>query len=159
AAVGPAVLFGVTILAFAATGHLAEYLDANFAANARYVAQGSYDYAKLGWMIQRRVRESFPLWLSLVLGPFYLLFFRKLDSGTRRGLTAGLLWAAFALAGIYAPRRLFAHYFLELLPSQCLLTALVVCSAINATGAASTARTAFILILALLGPTLRAVEK
>jgi Dolichyl-phosphate-mannose-protein mannosyltransferase len=159
AAVGPAVLFAITILAFAATGHLADYLDANFAANARYVAQGSYDYAKLGWMIQRRIRESFPLWLSLFLGPFYLLFFRKLDSGTRRGLTAGLLWAAFALVGIYAPRRLFAHYFLELLPSQCLVTALVVCSAIDATGAASAARTALILILALLGPTLRAVEK
>ncbi len=159
AAVGPVVLFAVTILSFAVTGHLVDYLDANFAANARYVAQGSYDYAKLGWMIQRRVRESFLLWLSLLLCPFYLLFFRTPDSGTRRGLAAGLLWATFALAGIYAPRRLFAHYFLALLPSQCLVTALVVCSAIAAAGAASTARTALILVLALLGPALRAVEK
>src|SRR5436309_5345819 len=99
-------------------------------------------------MIQRRVRESFPLWLSLLLGPFYLLLFRTLDSGTRRGLAAGLLWAGFALVGIYAPRRLFAHYFLELLPAQCLVTALIICSAIGATGATTATRTALILILA-----------
>src|SRR5207249_6213178 len=53
AAAGPAALFAIAILSFAAAGHLGDYLDANFAANARYVAEGSYDYAKLGWMIQR----------------------------------------------------------------------------------------------------------
>jgi 4-amino-4-deoxy-L-arabinose transferase-like glycosyltransferase len=159
AALPSLVFFAVAVVSFAAAGHLGDYLDANFTANARYVSQGSYDYAKLGWMIQRRIRESFPLWLTLFLGPFYLLFFRALDSRTRRGLAAGLLWAAFALLGIYAPRRLFAHYFLELLPSQCLVTALVVCWTIDAAGAAPAAPAGLLLVLVLLGPVLRAVDK
>jgi dolichyl-phosphate-mannose-protein mannosyltransferase len=143
---------------FAACGHFADYVDANFAANARYVGEVGFDFSKLGWMIQRRIREAFPLWLSLALAPLYLGFFRSLDEGTRRGLVAGLLWAALAFVGILAMRRLFAHYFLSLTAPLCLLCALVVCAAAESPERAP-ARTWLLLALVLLGAILRGAER
>jgi 4-amino-4-deoxy-L-arabinose transferase-like glycosyltransferase len=159
ASIGPVAVFGATALAFAATGHFADYWDANFAANARYVAEGRYDYGKLAWMVTRRVRESFPLWLCLLLAPLYVSVLPWVGRRERRGIAAGLVWAIFALLGIFAPRRLFAHYFLALLPAQCLLCALVASSTIEAGAVRMRARTALLLVLAFLGPVLRAVDK
>jgi Dolichyl-phosphate-mannose-protein mannosyltransferase len=142
---------------FATRGHLADYVDANFAANARYVEEVGIDFSKLAWMIQRRIREAFPLWLSLALAPLYLGFFRPLAEGTRRGLVAGLLWAAFAFLGILAMRRLFAHYFLSLTASLSLLCALVLCAAAESPGQ-TPARIWLVLGLVLLGPLFRGAE-
>ena len=158
-AVGPVALFAVAALSFAAAGHFADYLDANVGANFRYVAESRVDYGRLAWMISRRVRESFPLWLALVLAPFYLSFFRGLDSGTRRGLLAGFLWACLAFPGICTTGYLFAHYFLELLPAQCLVCALVVTATIGVVERVSAVRSVLLIVLILLGPVLRALEK
>jgi 4-amino-4-deoxy-L-arabinose transferase-like glycosyltransferase len=157
-AVGPIAFFAAAVLSFAAAGHFAEYLDANFGANLRYVAGSRVDYGRLAWMISRRVRESFPLWFALVLAPFYLAFFRGLDSGTRRGLLAGFLWSCFAFPGICATGYLFAHYFLELLPAQCLVCALVVTATIGVVEGVSVVRSFLLIVLILLGPVLRALE-
>jgi hypothetical protein len=158
-AIAPIASFAATALAFAAAGDFADYWDANFAANARYVAEGRYDYDKLAWMITRRVRESFPLWFCMLLAPLYVNVLPWVDRRARRGITAGLVWAIFALLGIFAPRRLFAHYFVALLPAQCLLCALVASSTIGAGTVGSRARTALVLALVFLGPVLRAVDK
>lgn len=143
---------------FAATGHFADYVDANFAANARYVGEVGFDFAKLGWMIQRRIREAFPLWLSLALAPLCLALFPALERETRRGLVAGLLWAVLAFLGILAMRRLFAHYFLALTAPLCLLCALVACAAAESPER-SRAKTWLLLALVLLGPLLRGAER
>jgi hypothetical protein len=159
AAVGPLALFVAAALWFAAIGHFGDYFDANFASNVNYVGD-SVDYRRLAWMVTRRVREAFPLWLSLGLAALYIPFFPSLGTGARRGLAAGLLWAAFALPGICVTGRLFAHYFLELLPAQCLVCALVLCSTIDAASSLpSRARTVILLLLVLLGPALRVVER
>jgi Dolichyl-phosphate-mannose-protein mannosyltransferase len=142
---------------FVASGHLADYVDANFAANVRYVEEMGIDFSRLAWMIQRRIREAFPLWLSLALAPLYLALFRPLDEGTRRGLIAGLLWAAFAFLGILAMRRLFAHYFLSLTAPLSLLCALVLCAATESPGQ-TPARTWLLIGLVLLGPLSRGAE-
>jgi len=157
-AVGALLPLAVAAGWFAATGHFAEYWDANFAANARYVGEVGWNFEKLAWMILRRIREAFPLWSSLALAPFCLAFLGPAEARTRRGLALGLLWAAFALLGICALRRLFAHYFLALTPPLCLLCSLVVCSAVESADR-SRARTLLLLTLVLLGPLLRAVEK
>lgn len=158
AALGPLGLFAVVALWFASQGHFADYFDANFAANVGYVAD-RVDFPQLGWMVLRRVREAFPLWLSLALAPLCLALAPSLDSPTRRGLAAGLLWAAFAFPGICATGRLWAHYFLELLPAQCLVTALLVCWSIDVGSERSRLRTAILLAFIFLGSILRAVEK
>lgn len=161
AAAGPLGMLAATALAFAATGHFGDYVHANFASNARYVSDTGLDVGKLAWMIERRVRESFPLWLALGLAPLCLLTMPDLPQPTRRGLAGGLVWAAGALGGVVATRHLFAHYFLDPLPAQCLLCALVVSIAAEDGAAArrSPARLAIVLALVLLGPVLRAVEK
>jgi thiamine transporter ThiT len=143
---------------FAACGHFADYVDANFVANVRYVDEVGFDFSKLAWMIERRVREAFPLWLSLALAPACLVLFPALERETRRGLVAGLLWAVLAFLGILAMRRLFAHYFLSLTAPLCLLCALVVCSAAESPGRTG-ARTRLLLALVLLGPLLRGAER
>jgi hypothetical protein len=158
ASIGPTATFALVALWFSATGHFADYIDANFAANVGYVAD-KIDYRRLGWMVTRRVREAFPLWFSLPLAGLYLVFLRALGCGTRRGLAAGLLWAALALPGICITGRLFAHYFLELLPAQCLVCALVIGATIEETRRVSAGRTAAVLGLILLAPALRAAEK
>jgi hypothetical protein len=159
AAAGAATPLAIVVASLVLTGHFADYFDANFAANARYVSEVRTDLGTLGSMIQMRVRENFPLWLTLVLAPAYLVFFRELDRGTRRGLAVGLLWAAFAFLGMCAMRRPFPHYLLALTPALCLLCALVVCSAVKCEGAADPpTRAALLLVLVLLGSLLRAAE-
>src|SRR6185295_11063428 len=98
-------------------------------------------------------------WFCMLLAPLYVNVLPWVDRRARRGITAGLVWAIFALLGIFAPRRLFAHYFVALLPAQCLLCALVASSTIGAGTVGSRARTALVLALAFLGPVLRAVDK
>jgi hypothetical protein len=122
------------------------------------VDEVGFDFSKLAWMIERRVREAFPLWLSLALAPACLVLFPALERETRRGLVAGLLWAVLAFLGILAMRRLFAHYFLSLTAPLCLLCALVVCSAAESPGRTG-ARTRLLLALVLLGPLLRGAER
>lgn len=158
AAVGAALPLALVAASFAVSGHFADYLDANFGANARYLSEVGFDFRRLGWMVQRRVRESFPLWLSLALAPAYFALFPTLDRDTRRGLAAGLLWAGFSLLGIVTMRRLFAHYFLGLTPSLCLLCALVVCAAVESPSR-SPMMALVLLMLVLLEPLLRAVER
>lgn len=159
AAIGPIGVLAVTVSAFAVTGHWSDYVEANFASNARYVTDTGFDGAKLAWMIQRRVREAFPLWLGMVLAPLCLIVFPGLDARTRRGLWAGLLWAGGALLGISATRYFFAHYFLDLLPAQCLVCALVIALAIEEGTVPERTRSMMLAALVLLGPMLRAVEK
>jgi 4-amino-4-deoxy-L-arabinose transferase-like glycosyltransferase len=159
AAIGPIGVLALTAAAFAVTGHWSDYVEANFASNARYVADTGFDGAKLAWMIQRRIREAFPLWLGLALAPLCLIVFPGLDARTRRGLHAGLLWTGGALVGISATRYFFAHYFLDLLPAQCLVCALVVALAIEEGARGQRTRSMVLAALVLLGPMLRAVEK
>lgn len=157
---GAGALLPLVVVAgwFAATGHFVDYVEANFAANARYVGEAGLDFAKLGWMIQRRIREAFPLWLSLALAPACLALVPALERETRRGLVAGLLWAVLAFLGILTMRRLFAHYFLALTAPLCLLCALVVCAAAESPER-SRARPWLVLALVLVGPLLRGAER
>lgn len=157
AAAGALAPFLLCAAIFAASGHFADYADANFAANARYVGEVGIDVPKLAFMIVRRVREAFPLWLSVALAPFVLAM-RRLEADTRRGIVIALVWAAFAFLGLLAMRRMFAHYFLGLTAPLCLLAALVVCAAVES-GDRTRAETALLLALVLLGPVLRSVEK
>ena len=157
AGLGALVPLAVVATYFAASGHFAEYFDANFAANVRYVSEVGFDYRKLLWMLERRIRESFLLWLGLGVAPAYLVFWRDLDRDTRRGLAASLLWVVFAFFGICATRRLFAHYFLALTPPLCLIAALVISAAVE--GNRSRMRTFLLLTLVLAGPLLRTVER
>ena len=54
---------------------------------------------------------------------------------------------------------MFAHYFLELLPAQCLVCALVVTATIGVVERVSAVRSVLLIVLILLGPVLRALEK
>jgi hypothetical protein len=157
-AVGPVVVFGGTFLYFAASGHLADYVYAAFTANLRYAANVDLDVGTLFWMIALRIRRSFPLWLCLFLAPAYVVGrIVPVDEVARRRIASVLLWTACALAGVCSTGRLFAHYFLELLPPLCLLCALVSMTTIEGGGERSSARTFVILILVLSGWCLKTV--
>jgi 4-amino-4-deoxy-L-arabinose transferase-like glycosyltransferase len=159
AGVGVAVPFAAVASAFATSGHFADYVDANFAANARYIGEVGFDWPKVAVILRRRLAESFPLWLSVVLAAGYLAFWRDLDRETRRGLAAGLVWAGFAFAGMCVLRRFFAHYFLALTTPLCLVAALVIGAAVETSDRRASARTVLLLLLVLSGPLLRAVGR
>ncbi|MGH7820569.1 MAG: hypothetical protein ACREQ9_12410, partial [Candidatus Binatia bacterium] len=70
-----------------------------------------------------------------------------------------LLWAGLSLVGVCATGRLFAHYFLQLLPPLCLVCALVLFVTIEPRNERDSKRIALILALVLSGWLLKAVDE
>ena len=156
AAPGPPLCSPSSPLWFVSQGHFADYFDANFAANAGYVADRVDFLNSAGW--SSGGSRAFPLWLALALAPCLALA-PSLDSPTRRGLAAGCCGPRSLSRHLRDMRRLLAHYFLELLPAHCACSrALLVCSSVDVGSGAHAGETAILLAFVFLGLVLRAAE-
>jgi Dolichyl-phosphate-mannose-protein mannosyltransferase len=116
----------VAVLAlYAATGNLDAFLEANVAAN-------------LGYLNRPFGSPAVPLFAAIDYGPLCvgaglaLLFARRLIRSRRewRAVIVCVVWFAAVLIGLAMLRRWYEHYFIQLLPSLCLLIGFVATRAI-----------------------------
>jgi 4-amino-4-deoxy-L-arabinose transferase-like glycosyltransferase len=130
-AAGPLILIAVAALLFAAHGLWTDYVHANFVAGAGYVTGQAFDWTTLGSRLTGQVRANPLPWLGLLLAPLVLR-----GHGQRRSILLLGVWLLFALLDAIFSRRLFAHYFLQLLPPLCLLLGLTTAGALRSAGPA-----------------------
>ncbi len=90
-------------------------------------------------------------WLGLFLTPVYLIGARNLSRQHKRNFLYVGIWFGFALIDVIFPRRLFGHYFLQLLPPLSVLLGLTVAEALIG---ADARRRGVLVLLILLGPLL-----
>ena len=110
---------------YAVTGDLEAFLEANVAAN-------------LGYLNRPFGSLTVPLFAAINYGPLCvgaglaLLFAGRLVRSRRewRAVIVCVVWIAAVLIGLAMLRRWYEHYFIQLLPSLCLLTGFVVTRAI-----------------------------
>ena len=129
------------VMYFAATGHWAEFVRYSIEANVIHRADTAFNSARLAGSLSRQVLESPLLWMASLSAP--LVAWRG-SASLRRPVAAGLLWAACAALGIAFTRSFFRHYYLQLVPAQCLLAAVTLAWLVE--GMAATRRWATLLL-------------
>lgn len=107
---------------FVGVGHVHEYLYSNFTANAIHAKNSNLS---VSWVVNSTLNELSGQWLP-VLGTLLMIVFaaRHRRSGYPSDLSTWLAiaWFLTSFVGVQMPRRLYAHYFLQLLPAMCLLS-------------------------------------
>lgn len=112
---------------YAAVGHRSEFLDYNLRANLTHRTDTAFAPLYLMGRLKDQVRENLLLWVGTVCAGGLALARRAgTDAHERSGLRATLLWFACAILGVSFTKTFYRHYFAQLLPAQCLLTALVI---------------------------------
>ena len=112
-------------------GRFPDYAYSNFTANLINSADTPFSPALFLQVMRDQVLRSLPLWVCLMLAPVYLLVFRDTSARDRRNILALLTWFGFAFVGVSFTKLFFRHYFLQVLPPLCLLTALLVWFAVS----------------------------
>jgi 4-amino-4-deoxy-L-arabinose transferase-like glycosyltransferase len=134
--------------AFAITGHFADYFYANFTATAIYLRAASPQaLAPVARALLDQARGAPLLWLAALAAlPLAWIIRRRHPRVTLDLLVLGV-WLAFALAAPLLSRRLFPHYFLQVLPPLSLLAAAVIVQAVRLDSALPRARQALLISL------------
>lgn len=125
AALGIVLPWVVVVAYFAASGHVAEYLYANFGANAIHARDTHFSFSHVAGALQQQVVMQPILWSGAALVAV------ALGKGRIRGTFHTVAWLAGAwlltsALGSQMPRRLYLHYFLQVLPALCLLTGVLI---------------------------------
>lgn len=109
------------------------YLYSNFVANKARTIDNSFSFTTLAEAIKNQVNSNPTLWLWLLITPFYISITRKIDSEERKKIAFFLTWFFVDLLGICFVFRgdFYLHYFLQLTPSQCLISCYLFIRLIN----------------------------
>lgn len=114
------------LLYFTVTGHLNDYLYANFTANVSRISDESISLSTFITSFLIQSRSNLILWVCLLLTPLYWVAFKETAIVEKRNLTYLLIWASMAFLGVCFPKSFLVHYFLQLLPPLCLLSSYVI---------------------------------
>jgi 4-amino-4-deoxy-L-arabinose transferase-like glycosyltransferase len=115
-------LLGVAA-SFLIVGHFQEYVRSALWANLIYVAGSNATVGHALTVLKDQILAHPLLWLSSILVGLELILERR---ETARYKPYILIWLALGLVGVLATRRFWDHYFLQVLPAMCLLTAYTV---------------------------------
>lgn len=151
--VGLILPFLSTLLYFIFNGHFSDYYYANFAANLVRVSGESFSINNFVTGFVTQVKSNLLLWVCLFLTPFYWVSSKE-TAFEKRNLTYLLIWFSMAFLGVCSPKSFYAHYFLQLLPSLCLLSAYIIIKTVWAAREIGTTRRLAILALILITPLL-----
>jgi 4-amino-4-deoxy-L-arabinose transferase-like glycosyltransferase len=123
--VGSALLSLLPVLYFWNTGHLSDYVYANFTANAIHSRDSSFSLAALLRLMAGQVKTNLLPWCAVLLAPFFVSVYRKSHPRCLRDLGVLAAWLAFGFVGVVFTRRINLHNFLQILPELCLIGAYV----------------------------------
>lgn len=122
-AIGFLLPFVLVAIYYWRSGNLDIYFQSNFAANLAY---GGNDFSLLAFLesLRHQLARNTLLWLGLLLSPIYLYVFRReMSAGERRHILAVLLWFLLTLPALVITRQFYSHYYLQIMPPMCLLSA------------------------------------
>ena len=124
---GGAILPTVLCIAFyAARGHLGEFMRYNVHGNLMHRADNVLSGGHLLVVLKSQILERNLLpWLGTGIAAV-LLWRKQFESRERVAVTATLGWLVLGFAGLSFTKAYYDHYFLQILPAQCLLLAIVV---------------------------------
>ena len=124
--IGAFIPFLLSTLYFMKSGHLNDYIYANFIANKIYSAETQFSLIYFIQVIIGQAVQNHPLWLCLLITPFYIYIFVPRKSEESYKFYALLLWFFMAFIGTCATKKFYPHYFLQILPPLCLLSSYMV---------------------------------
>jgi 4-amino-4-deoxy-L-arabinose transferase-like glycosyltransferase len=124
-ALGIGLWFAIIVGAYAATGHLPEYVRANLTVNRAY-ASGPFVWRYLSEAIHDRLREDLLPWLIIPVSAVLVAFGSWASLASRRAGAAALIWFGCTSVAVASTGKFFGHYFLQLLPPLSVLAGLAV---------------------------------
>lgn len=138
------------LLYFIINGHLSDYVYANFTANLARVSGASYSISGFvaGFLIQ--LKSNLLLWICLLLIPVYWISSGENNPESKRTLIYLVVWFSMAFLGVCSPKTFYYYYFLQLLPSLCLLSSYIITKSVATVREIGKARILSILALILL---------
>ena len=144
--------FIITIIYYWQNGHFTDFLYANFSANLARIGGQEWSISNfaIGFLIQ--IKTNLLLWICLFSTPFYCLSSQNNTPEERRNITYLIIWFSMAFLGVFAPKSFYVHYFLQILPSLCLLSSYIIIKTIWAAREIGITRRFLILAFILLTP-------
>ena len=118
----PAVVIAVI---YKFSGYFDEYIYATLTANSKYVAMQNFSWSDLLSRLRKQVLGNILLWLCLFWSPIYLFVFARDRFKQERNFIYLFLWFSCAFLAVLLSKRFYNHYFLQLLPPLCLISAYV----------------------------------
>jgi 4-amino-4-deoxy-L-arabinose transferase-like glycosyltransferase len=149
--------FICVIIYYILNGHFDAFAYANFSANLVRVGDQKWSIINFGIGFLIQVKTNLILWIALCLLPLYWLSSQDRNPEERKHLTYLIIWFAMAFLGVCAPKSFYVHYFLQLLPSLCLLSSYLIIKTIWSAREIGTTRRLLILALILVTPLLNIV--
>ncbi|HAA32328.1 MAG TPA: hypothetical protein DCE56_37300 [Cyanobacteria bacterium UBA8553] len=140
------------IVYYIVNGHLQDFFYANFSANLARVGHERWSIVNFGIGFLIQIKTNLILWVALCLLPVYWFSSQDKNLKERKKLTSLIIWFAMALLGVFAPKSFYVHYFLQLLPSLCLLSSYLIIKTIWSAREIRTTRKLLILALILVTP-------
>jgi len=110
----------IVVIYFLGTGHFIEYFDANFVANFINTTNVDLSLSRFITSFYYQIFPNFFLWLIFFISIFFLSKDQK--SGI---LVYFYIWITCVLCGLFVTKLFWIHYYLQLLPTLCLLSAFV----------------------------------
>ncbi len=151
--VGAALPLLAAATAFAAAGHFADYVYANFTALSIYLRQAPpFTLAAVIEALLSQVRGAALLWGAALAGLPLAAMIRRRHPDAAMNLFVLGLWFLFALSATLVSRRFFPHYYLQVLPPLSLLAAAVIIQAVKLDSGLPRARQALLVgLLVVIG--------
>jgi 4-amino-4-deoxy-L-arabinose transferase-like glycosyltransferase len=144
--------FLITIAYYLQSGHFNNFFYANFSANLARVGGQNWSLSNFGIGFLIQIKTNLILWICLISTPFYWLSSQSSTPEERRNLTYLIIWFAMAFFGVCAPKSFYVHYFLQVLPSLCILSSYIIIKTIWSAREIGTTRRFLILSFILLTP-------
>ena len=146
------ILFIFVVIYYILNGHFDDFVYANFSANLVRVGDQQWSIINFGIGFLIQFKTNLILWIALFLLPLYWLSSQDRNPEERKHLTYLIIWFSMAFLGVCSPKSFYVHYFLQLLPSLCLLSSYLIIKTIWSAREIGTTRRFLILALILLTP-------
>ncbi|NES93391.1 hypothetical protein [Okeania sp. SIO2B9] len=91
----------------------------------------NFSWSDLFSRLRKQVLGNILLWLCLFWSPVYLFVFARGKLKQERNLIYLFLWFSCAFLAVLLSKRFYNHYFLQLLPTLCLISSYVIIKSVH----------------------------